>query len=436
LSFASDVVILSEFPDGDVNLMEGFYRYRSPHAAEAVASDFGDASCADMIRRCRYLRHQAPADALQTLGAMYLSLNDVFDRYAPDVVMSVCVDYYAVDLFERIARERAVPFIGLTALPLPGYTMITARGEHNFIREPRESEVDEAVGTVDKPSFRPFLGRDPSYNTWAYLKRYGYWTSRAAAFRVLQAARRDPHSFYYELSRHEAMGCRSKLQDRAVLRLLRSDWEASIGRVALRDRIFIPLGVHPESTIDYWVRNTELLDYEGVTVDVALTFAAQGFSVIVKDHPNMFGLRRRAFMERLAEVPGLILVPYDVPARHLVDETACTFSFGGTVGLQAAFAGRTPIVADPYYLVDDQFVRLQDRQSIAALPAQVRGFSPPADRREARRLLLAQVLRTTIPGDYLSTWKRSTDDQARREMGAIADGLNGHFETLLSLRPR
>ena len=54
------------------------------------------------------------------------------------------------------------------------------------------------------------------------------------------------------------------------------------------------LQLFPEASIDYWLRNVELIDHDNLVVDAARSFSEQGFLVLVKDHPSQFGFRQRS----------------------------------------------------------------------------------------------------------------------------------------------
>ena len=56
--------------------------------------------------------------------------------------------------------------------------------------------------------------------------------------------------------------------------------------------LFISLPVFPEASIDYWIDDLELIDYEALVVEVATAFTEYGFTVMVKDHLLQFGFRR------------------------------------------------------------------------------------------------------------------------------------------------
>ena len=432
---ASSGTVVSEFRDGDVDIMERFYARRSTPPGQVVA-DLGQDAVADILRRCRFLRAQRPDRAMHLVNTMYLALSEILDAQAPDATMSFQVDYYALDLFERITRARGIPHICMTASPLSGYTMLTARGEHNEIRQPSDAEVDMAVDTVANPAFRPFLRDRPRYNAVAYAKRYAYWTARACAFDAIRIARRDGDNFYYNVSRQTSEGGRPRLRDFRVPRMVHTDWQDALDATPPGRRFFVPLGVHPESTIDYWVGNTDLIDYQAVTTEVVTAFSRAGYTTFVKDHPNMFVMRRRDLIERLTAIPGVVLVPYDVAAQTFIEACDATFAFGSTVGLQTAFAGKTPVVTHPYYFVDGQFVRLLERDQIPGLPDEVEAFTPPADRDAARRALVRQALSTTVPGDLMQSWNGfdtpgSPGDVA---LSLLVEGLAARYDTLARIR--
>ena len=399
LTFVSETIVVSEFRNtGDVYVMPQFYRFLKENDNEAVAlAAFGEAGCEEIRLRCRFLRQFERSSALTMIGAMFRAQSEIIDEHCPDIALSLCIDYYPVDILDRILQERGIRYIGLSAAPISGQALVTARGEHNHVREPSVDEVAEAYAEITSSNFSPFLPSRPKYDRYHFAKKWAYFTARAPALRALGLWQRDPLNAHYWLARPN-FGSRIRLRDFGVVKHFVPDWDRIAEDFPQEKRLFLALGVYPESTIDYWVRSPTLLDYHATLMDVVTTFSDAGFLVLVKDHPNMFGFQSKELVERLNSVKNVVFVSYDVPSRSIMEKVRCTFTLAGTVGMQAALAGRISIVTDPYYFVEGAFIQLKSREGIHSLPQRVGEFVPqrgPAAGHE----IVRQVLRTCIPGD-------------------------------------
>jgi hypothetical protein len=433
LDVFSESVIVSEFRgDGDHYTMSAFYGHlERPGIEERGVAAFGAAGCREIMARCRLLRILDPALAARMVGAMWQTLFDVVDQHNPDVILSMVVDNYAVDILDRVASAKGIPYVGLSGATLSDRVIVSKRGEHNMVREPDDDEVARALDTIQHPTFAPFLPVRPRYDRLRFAQQVAYSRAREAAFLYLAKRNRDPLNFHYWLPRHK-MGYRVRLRDHRVLNYLQDDWERHLEDTPFDRRVFVPLQVQPESTIDYWVRNVEMIDYNKVLVRLARILADEGFVMFVKDHPNMFALRYVELYERLEEIGNVVFVPYSVPAPTLIERCKSVFTCGGTGGLQAALASRTAVVVDSYYLLDGCFVHLPDPESMHEVPDRLRSFVPLTESEDMKLELVRHVLRTCISGDVTS-WQnfRADRPESVRRVRSLVEGLDGHLSSLV-----
>jgi len=195
-------------------------------------------------------------------------------------------------------------------------------------------------------------------------------------------------------------------------------------------RVFIGLSVNPEAAIEYWVRDLGLVYYESVLKRVTRKLAAAGFRVFIKDHPTQFGFRKTELFSDLSE--HATFLPYDVPGQLLVNECGTTFTWTGTVGLQAALAGRCAVVeGNAYYVVGGLFLRMNVLEDLDDLPTRIASFAPALPLREARRSLVRHLLRSSVAGSYMSfRGFKATDMECVRRAETVAISLNRYVPML------
>jgi hypothetical protein len=434
LSCASSIVLVSDLPDADVDINPLFHRNLRREALQQLAlTELGEEACRQIVARCRVLRSLNADLALKMIGAMWLTVEEVLDREQPDVALSFVVDRYIVDLFERSLARRGLRYVGMTTGPVPNTFMFMSRGEYTPVREPSEAEIEAAVATLIEPTFAPTYVTRRRFGLTEFLRAYARLTTRWLVFEALRHIRRRPYDFRYLSAR----GFRVRLRDWGLMGYFRRDWRKVLEQTPFERRVFIGLSVNPEAAIEYWVSNLDLVDYRAVLQKLVNVLSAAGYRVFVKDHPTQFALRQVEVFSEIAEHQAVTFVPYNVPGQWLVEQCATTFTWTGTVGLQAAMAGRCAVVeANAYYAVDGLFVPVRGPEDLEELPHRLERFTPDLPLAEARIALARHLLRSSVPGNFLSYQAFSLgDSRSVRATEAFVASLNKYLPGLARKGP-
>jgi hypothetical protein len=439
LTFATQTILVSDLPEVDVYIIPSFYRHlERPDVAAAATSALGEDGCDQVIGRCRLLRYLDRALAMRMVGAMWRTIEELLDEYRPELFLCFVVDRYILDLFERALARRGVRYVGLAAGVLPDQVMFMAKGEYLPIREPSEAEVDRAVATLTETKFVPsYVGKTP-FSFSRFMKLYTHFTARWLAFEGLMLWRKNPLDYRYLATRWAACGYRVRLRDWQVMKFFHADWQARLERAPFEKRVFVGLSVNPEAAIEYWVKAPSLIDYQATVERAARALGRAGYHVFVKDHPSQFGFRQVEFFRALARYDCVTFVPYEVPGQVMIESCAATFTWTGTVGLQAALAGRCAIIeAGAYYRVDGLFVVLDGLADVDALPERIAGFTPSLDLPAARRVLVRHILRASADGSHMS-WRdfSALDPAAVAKTRTLIESLNAYLPVLASAPPK
>jgi hypothetical protein len=400
-TFAQKATILSDLPnEGDIHLMPYFYRYMNASDTSKWALDqLGVDLCDDIIARCRLLRNLERVLSLKMIGAMWQAIEQIVEQEQPGVVLSFIIDHYIVDILDRVVTRRGIRYLGVAHAVIPGYFMFTTRGELNQVRDPSVEEVDQAIRSILLPSFSagvPKLTR-PDYSRFA--TQFLYYYIRGKAFEVLRNMRRDRLNFHYLATREHVSDYRVRMKDLHISRFVHADWQQRLQVVSPEKRIFVGLQVNPEATIDYWVPDLELIDYHKSLLRFVDRVSNAGFTVFVKDHPVMFGHRRIELFEALEAFPNVVILPYTVSSQWMIENCKTTFTWTGTVGLQAAIAGKCAVVTSgAYYAQDGLFTLFNSLSDIDSLPERIDSFELPLDLHDTQRRLVSYVLSSCMPG--------------------------------------
>lgn len=430
LTFASSTIIMSELRnEGDVSTVDDFNRYyHQSDIAEQAVTKFGESACNDIILRCRLLRSLDRRKSLKMIGSTWRACDDLIKEVNPDLFVGLRIDSYVLDVIDRILRERGIPYIGLwRAALVPNMIFFTTRGEHIPLREPTEEEVEKCILSIIDHGFKATsLRKDAKYDFLTFFKKRIYYTGRDIFLDIQRWIERDPLGYRYLTSGRHVAEYKVGLRDWRVVKCMDWDWQKIFETIPFEKRVFIGLQVNPEATIDYYVKNLELIDYQGVLMRLVKVLGDAGYKIFVKDHPNMFGQRRLQFYESLSASGGdsVVFLPYDVSSNYLVKNSYITYTWTGTIGLQSAMDGNCPVIVDPTYYIPGPFLKIQTLADIDQLPLKIGSFIPPSDIDNTRRELARRILRSFIPGSMKYKEFAEGDPNAIKETTAFISSLN------------
>lgn len=403
LGFSKSVVVTDIRSAGDCDVVSDFYEEvrRQSRASRPLILD--DVEVADVIARCRLLRWLPKPLATKMVRGMEFAADRVLTRVKPDIVVSFPIDRYVSDVLERLAHKRGIAYVELTASLISGMSMLMYRGQLvSTGYEPSAGELEQRVKEIANPSFTPsYVQTSVRYTAARWLKTFAYFRLRGHVFKVISWLKRDPLNLHY-LDAQAFLGHKPRLKDMQVLATFDWQWRDHLQRFPQERRVFFGLQLFPEASIDYWLANRELIDYEDLVLDAATAFSQAGWLVLVKDHPSQFGFRQHELIDRLRALPNVVLVPYDVTGNEVMSLVGCNFTLTGTLGLQAALNGLASVVSPTYYTTPDDFVLVRQRADVAGLPARLAQGHAVTDLAARQRRVLAHLMQGSFVGDFFS----------------------------------
>ena len=406
--------------ESDHEIAMAFYpRYRRLLASGAMRSlALDEARLDDVIERCRVLRWLPRREAVAMALAMGEVLAEILDKETPTAIVSLPTDCYISDILEHFAGDRGIPYFELTIAITPGLCMFLHRGrliERDAPADP--ALVEEQVRLMVDPLFKPiYIPSRKKHDLKRFARTFGYFRLRSLGFAVLGRATGDPLNQHY-LDAQSWLGHKVRWSDRAIVGLIDHDWRERIATVPIERRVFIGLQVFPEASIDYFTPDRSLHDQVSVVVEAARAFSSAGFHVLVKDHPQQFGFRQVELIRRLRALPNVTIIPYAISANEMIELCGVSFTCTGTIGMQAALAGRVSVATHSYYSTPEDFILFSTRDEIVALPERVLAAQPPASLPERQKRIVGQMIRGCFEGDYL-TYRGFPGDAAQQERAA------------------
>lgn len=433
LGFEHNIVVSDIRGAGDCDVIDDFYAEYARQSAYADIKPicFSDKDVRDITARCRLLRWLPVKQAHCMVVSMEYAFTQVLDRVRPTMVLSFPIDRYVSDVLERLARWRGIPYLELTASLVSGMSMLMHRGQLVKAGSPPSLElVQEHVRTIANPSFTPsYVQTATRFTRSRWLKTYFYFRLRGLAFKAISWLKRDPINLHY-LDAQAFLGHKPQFSDLRVLDLIDWGWRDRLDRFPKSHRIFFGLQLFPEASIDYWLENIELTEYEDVVVDAAQAFSEAGYLVLVKDHPSQFGFRQCGLLDRLLAIPNVSLLPYEISGNEVVSLVDTNFTLTGTLGLQSSLLGLTSVTTPTYYVTREDFVTFNSREEVSHLPKAVASWQPSTPLLSRQHRILSHLLQGSFEGNFFSfrRFNRVSPDPSAK---VLADHLGQRLRTLL-----
>ncbi|MDA9905503.1 hypothetical protein N9D75_01325 [Pseudomonadales bacterium] len=357
----------------------------------------------DVVKRCRVLRSMEPRVARSMVMSMAEALDIVLEKVNPSVIVAFPIDRYVSDVLEHLAKSRGVPFYELAVSALPGMGMLMKKG--TLITRNEEvcpTLIEQQVAGLTEPLFAPsYVEGVSNFSLSKWLRVFLYFRLRGWVFKLISMLFRDPLNLHY-LDAQSFLPHKATLRDWKVLHLIDSDWRAKAEEFPIENRVFFGLTVFPEASIDYWIRNLDLIKYEEIILEAAKAFSEAGFLILIKDHPQQFGFRQKELIEKLLNIENAVLVPYAVSGNEVLMMCGTNFSSTGTLGLQAALLGKHSIVVMNYYAQHDSFVFFESKDEISSIPMALKNKKSSGDLKSRQHCIVERLLRGSFSCDFFS----------------------------------
>lgn len=384
---------------GDIWFMQRMYEVLPRVDSSYLPPTVTDQQVLQIILRCKFLRILNPSLAYRLVIAGYHSWKTLLEEYNVTAVLSRPVDYYLNDILVRLAALLSIPHIGLSESPAAGMTLVQTMAEYNPVREPSKQEIASYLLKVAQPGHVTRYSASASKNFLhhcASIIEHHMRDLRRAAKRTLD---RDPLNFHNNIARFFPRPKRLRDFPAGI------KFEASAPVRADKPLIFWPLAWTPENTNDYYCPGLDVLDYEMFVGNVCRALAPQAV-MLVKDHINIVGTRRRAFYTKLTKIPNVVLLDPRTPATQLFDQCDAVLLGTGTAGMEA-IAHRRLVIRHGfnYWTTSENSVYLHPRRLLSGdvdLAAMINTARYPDETwKGLAELTIARLLSASIPGNVM-----------------------------------
>jgi len=419
--FAKSAVVSDIRGAGDWDIVDDFNAaYQRQYALSDIQTvALSNSEVKDIIARCRLLRWLPPKQARSMVAAMEAAFSKVLDEVQPHVVVSLPIDRYVSDVLERLANRRGIPYAELTASLISGMSMLMYRGQLiKTSAPPADETLQEHIRTIANPEFTPsYVQKSARFSTLRWARIFAYFKVRGWGFKLISWLKRDPRGLHY-LDAQSFLAHKPRLRDLCTLKLIDWNWRERVENFPKSRRVFFGLQLFPEASIDYWLDNVELIDYENLIVQAVAAFSAKGYLILVKDHPLQFGFRQHELIDRLKAIPNAVFLPYEVSGNEAISLVDTNFTMTGTLGLQAALLGLKSVVNPTYYATEGDFIFFNDPSDIGEIPSRCAEWHSRRDLSARQRNIISGLLEGSFSGDFFSLrgFQRSNPPAGAQEL--------------------
>lgn len=293
-------------------------------------------------------------DIVAYVQATHKSFKRIFDEFKPDIVIAPTFVTYPHIACNLYAKKRGVPMLAVTNSRVPGIYIFTydyLDSENPFLERVRALK-NKDVDSINREKARVFIKefrenfKKPAHSKEARKKRtMSQWLRHQAApyYHILRwylyapkvnpegtgitADWRPPHILLRDHYVHDRY-------ERAADRFRYYDID-KIGKY-----IYFPLQYQPEASID--LSSPRYNNQVETARQVAMSLT-DDYTLIVKDHPAMYGLRCPDDLEQLARTPNIKLVDYRTPSETVLKKADLVIGPASTTLAEAAYLKKPAI---------------------------------------------------------------------------------------------
>jgi hypothetical protein len=358
----------------------------------------------ESIKRCRLLRSMDREEAEGLFLDAFYTLSNIIEEFDIREVFGLCIDSYVGDALRKAINRRGGTYNGIVVSFIQGYFRLTELGESLTNREVTNAEVDSVYQRIlenkNRAHFLPREKRSALGRGVGELKGIFKDHLRHQYYRMLKILKIEDN---YHV-RVNAMG----VQGVAPVFNGYEYWKETIDSSHTGLRLYLPLQVSPEATIDYWSQSLAPIDYELFILELVRKLPRVEF--IIKENPSIFVRRSKGFYKKLHDFKNVKCVDVNVDSSFLIQHTDATITATGSVGIEAIIQGKPCVLlGNPYYNYSES------------------SFFLSLDVKELDEKVLEEFLKNFYRTDVSTCEKSRIDEQKKIIMFVLSGLLEGDF---------
>lgn len=373
-----------------------------------------------------YRQHVSDEFIVAYITAHYKALRDLIKFFKPDIIIIATFVYEGHILLSLLGDKYGIPTISITDSKVPGHSMFARnylgrKGE--LIFRTKELHEDKADSANRKKAQQFILDFKKKFQAPDYMKQ---GVLKESIFKKIRHELR-PLKLIYEWY--------AKPSARAnCIKTIGPTIDCCPPKIILRDHfcqkkyfkfaknfsyypfekvgkfVFLPLQFTPEASADL------MCPLFNNQVEVARQIAMSlpdDYTLVVKEHPNMIGLRSPSYLKTIARTANVKLIDYRISSEEVFKKADLLIANYSTTIFEAAIYGKPAIVlgdTETFKLLPN-VINHTDMQNMSAVIK--RALALDTSSSEYRRRLenyIAAVFDIGFDFKYMKAWERGGED--------------------------
>ena len=330
----------------ELNIISDFYN-KMANKAEFKAGDENENK--EIIMRCRILRLLKQDESRKIVLAMRDSIYEKLKSNQVDLIITEIVDQYFHDILVREAKKLNIKVVAPIQTFVNGYSRLTLYGENQIFRVPEDKEIIAISKKLENLNYEPnYITNLKISNLSQHIKRVFKNLLRYMYFNLKLLIPSNKYDYHYMAS------SKGILRYASIFRISNfvenSNWRTKLSK-SPKPILYIPLQWYPESTVDYWCKNINLIDFEKVFIKMIIKLSSN-FRIAIKEHPAGLGFRNPSFIKKVNSLlsDDIFCIPSNTPSNLVAGKANAVLVWTGSAGFEAAYRGKPVFtIGDPYY---------------------------------------------------------------------------------------
>ena len=367
---------------------------------------WSDFELTNIIARCRVLRNMPFFQAVRYIYSATSFFSKFLGTDTKYVFISTRVDTFIHHIAYLISKKYPDQFdcfmfwkspffndsIFLTSIGESSQYIYQSQNEHSIL-------IQSLQSSIKSQSFKATSIKSTSlsfYRLRTLIYRISIWP-RILVRSFTSLSRPNSYiSLYYKYSKPEYIS-ESFI---SLLLSLTSNPQFDFPAPNKKNIVFF-LQVNPESTIDYYMPEFQTISVELTLRRLFHLFESLGYSIYVKDHPNMCLRRSSRFFDSLKQdFPNIKVIDPAESSQKVIASTSAIFTWSGTVLVQGA-AANVPVFYynSPFAIESPLLFRLSSHTSVSDITSYLSSYplSPSSSYNEHFKSLLHHIASLQIP---------------------------------------
>ena len=264
----------------------------------------------EIINRCRLLRNIEKSIALKLINHYYQYFSFRLRYLKVDIVVTQAVDNYILHILNIVCDQLGVIFWGISGSFFKGYNLLSQQTTKENIaavnfKYPNDIVADQVNYILNNNSIREY-NRSSNYNMIIHSRDVLLNYIRRIIFFILRNffwEGRISYHWYVTKFNFGRMYLAQYFSPKKI-KIINNFSDLDNNKKSL----LIPLNCTPEMTIDYWIKEKVINDYESFILTI-VDALSKHFNVCIKEHPHALGTRNKFFYKKLVDKNVYLIDP-------------------------------------------------------------------------------------------------------------------------------